>query len=64
MILDGSPHQAGLVHRVEKTEDIIHGKDGGIGILHKVNFMWRVHVWVIGGIGTLLGAIITYVAKH
>lgn len=57
-ILEGSPHQAGLVQRVEKTEEIIHGKDGGMGILGKVNVMWRLHVWAVGIIGICVGVVL------
>lgn len=57
-ILEGSPHQAGLVQRVERTEEVIHGKDGGMGILGKVNVMWRLHVWAVGIIGICIGVIL------
>lgn len=64
LILEGTDHNAGLLEKVEKHDDLINGKDGGMGILGKVNFMWRIHVWAIGVVGMCIGAVLTSILKH
>lgn len=44
-----------LEQRVDKHEELLLGKDGEPGLTHKVGFMWRIHVWLIGLIGIVGG---------
>jgi len=62
-ILNGTPHQPGLLERVEETERTLRGHQGSMGLVQKVNMMWRVHIWVVGGVGTVIGSLLTIAAK-
>lgn len=37
--------------------EILRGnpKTGALGLMTKVNIMWHAHIWVVGGIGTVIG---------
>lgn len=48
------------VRKIESHETLLIGKDGNPGLAHKVGFMWRVHVWLIGILGTLVGSGVTW----
>ena len=40
---------------IKYHDEVLFGKDGNPGIAHKVNFMWRVHVWLIGIVVVVTG---------
>lgn len=48
------------VKKVQEHDEILVGKHGEPGVAHKVGFMWRVHVWLIGILGTLVGSGVTW----
>ena len=62
-LLEGADHQPGLIERVDVHENILRG-NGSMGLETKVNIMWRIHALVAGGIGTVVGVLITYFIKH
>lgn len=42
---------------VQKMKHKLEG-NGSFGVLQKVDVMWRVHVWLLCGFSTIVGAII------
>ena len=41
--------------QLDNHDAILLGRNGEPGIAHKVGFMWRVHIWLIGIIGAAAG---------
>ncbi len=41
--------------RVKAHEETLYGKDGAMGIAHKVAVLWRAHVWVLCAMSGFLG---------
>ena len=65
LLLEGTANFPGLAARTEHIEQVLNGVNGnGFGIIQKVNFMWRAHVWIIGACGTIIGSVGTYVMTH
>lgn len=47
---------AGLFGRVKRHQDILYGKDDEkFGLIHKVNLMWRGHIWLLCGASGVMG---------
>jgi len=36
-----------LLHRVAGHEETLYGTRGNNGLTHKVNIMWRIHIWLL-----------------
>ncbi len=64
LLLEGTPHQPGVLEWKENTDRLLNGDVRSIGIVQKVNFMWRAHIWIVGGLGTLVGFGAEYVFNH
>lgn len=43
------------IKALENHDEVLFGRDGNPGIAHKVNFMWRIHIWLIGVVGVVAG---------
>lgn len=48
----------GLVHRVATMDEMIMGRHGRGGLAHKVDVMWRAHVWVLCTLSGLAGFVL------
>lgn len=62
-LLEGQGIDApGLIHRLNMNTKLLLGESGEGGIAHKVNVMWRAHVWLLctlsAGVGFLLKVIL------
>lgn len=44
--------------RVKAHDETLYGKDGQMGIAHKVTVMWRAHVWVLCALSCGLGFLV------
>ena len=44
-----------LTEQVKAHEITLYGKDGELGIAHKVSVLWRAHVWVLCVLSAALG---------
>lgn len=45
--------------KLETHDELLLGRNGEPGVVHKVGFMWRIQIWLIGIIGMFAGAAIT-----
>lgn len=41
--------------QLETHDAILFGRNGEPGIAHKVQFMWRAHVWIMCGLSGCMG---------
>jgi len=41
--------------KLETHDELLLGRNGEPGLAHKVNFMWRIHVWLLCGISGVGG---------
>lgn len=44
-----------ITNKVIVHETTLFGKAGSMGIAHKVNIMWRAHVWVLCTLSAAVG---------
>lgn len=54
-LLRGEPGAPGLLARQSLDEETLYGTKGNIGLVNKVNIMWRIHVWVLCTMSALAG---------
>lgn len=38
----------------------LYGKDGEMGLTHKVNVIWRVHVWLLCLLSAVVGGVVVH----
>ncbi len=55
MLLDGREDAPGVLAKLALHEEILFGRRGNNGLVNKVNFMWRAHVWALCTISGLVG---------
>jgi hypothetical protein len=46
---------------LEEHDILLLGRNGEPGLAHKVQFMWRAHVWVLCGLSGCLGYAVHFV---
>lgn len=56
-------HDSGLIGKLDKHELVLFGDMEKPGIVTKVNFMWRLHVWLLCTASGLGGAVFTWIFK-
>ncbi len=61
-LIEGEEDAPGVLARISLIEAVIFGKHGKEGLATKVNFMWKIYVWIMctlsAGIGFLLREIL------
>lgn len=60
-LLIGLDDRPGLLHDVKDLKQVIYG-NGVAGLVHKVNIIWRAHVWLLCTASGFAGSIITLIA--
>lgn len=54
-LIEGETDAPGILARIALIEAVLFGRHGKDGIVTKVNFMWKAHVWVLCSVSALLG---------
>lgn len=57
--LAGKLNEPGLLQRVNSMSNVLMGKEDQLGLVHKVAFMWRFHVYILCGVSAVIGSIST-----
>lgn len=55
LLLEGGKDAPGVVGRLARTEEILFGDTRFMGVLTKVNIMWRLHIWLLCTMSALAG---------
>ena len=45
--------------RCGQDHELLHGTPDSLGVIHKVNVMWRVHWWILCTLSSLAGVVFT-----
>jgi hypothetical protein len=54
-LMEGEPDAPGVLARISLVEAVLFGRHGKDGLVTKVNFMWRAHVWVLCALSGAFG---------
>ncbi len=55
MLLEGREDAPGVLAKIALHEEVLFGRRGSNGLVNKVNFMWRAHVWITCTMSALVG---------
>lgn len=65
LLLHGQDGQTGLAGTVCQHNEVLHGDTDHMGIITKVQILWRGHIWLYCTLSAGLGSIITlYVQRY
>jgi hypothetical protein len=53
-----------VLRRTATLFELLQGEHGQLGLLQKVEIMWRMHVWVLCSISAGLGGALTLMVRH
>lgn len=62
--IEGDKTNPGFNERIKLIEKILFGTEGRRGLIQEHIVMWRVHVWILCALSTLLGSIITLAVQN
>ena len=48
------------IQKLERHDMSLYGKDGQLGVEHKVNIIWKSYVWLIALASAVLGGCISH----
>lgn len=54
----------GLNKRTSMIEQVLHGEHGNLGLVQKVNVVWRVHVWLLCLFSGIAGSFLTLLIQR
>lgn len=54
-LLEGEQDAPGVLARITLIETVIFGRHGKEGLATKVNFMWKVYVWLLCSLSGVVG---------
>lgn len=54
-LMEGREDAPGVLAKLALHEEVLFGKRGNNGLVNKVNFMWRAHVWISCMLSGLIG---------
>lgn len=54
-LMEGATDAPGVLARIALIEAVLFGRHGKDGLITKVNFMWRVHIWIYCAISGATG---------
>lgn len=57
--IEGDTTNPGFSDRLRLVEAIMFGKEGRRGLIQEHIIMWRIHVWALCGLSTILGSALT-----
>jgi hypothetical protein len=50
------------IAKLENHDVTLYGRNGDPGVAHKINFLWRFHVYLLCGASTCLGFLLHWLA--
>ena len=53
-LIEGEPDAPGILARLALHDEVLFGRQGS-GLVTKVGFMWRVHVWLLCSLSGVIG---------
>lgn len=57
--MEDSEKIAEIGTKVDHVLELLQGKDGALGIMGKVNIMWRFHIWILCTLSAAAGSVVT-----
>ncbi len=54
----------GLKKEMSIMKELLIGDGSDTGLVQKVTIMWRIHVWLLVALGTVLGSLITVLIQR
>lgn len=54
-LIEGAQDAPGILARISLIEAVLFGRHGKDGLVTKVNFMWKAHVWVLCCLSGMVG---------
>jgi hypothetical protein len=55
LLIQGETDAPGILARIALIEAVLFGRHGKDGLVTKVNFMWRAHIWILCAISGVFG---------
>ena len=57
-------NQQTLETQVNEHHKTLYGKDGELGVTHKVAVIWRSYIWILCAASAFLGYAVSYLSDH